>query len=559
MADVTGRKFGMYVRLAAERYLKDRIRADAKKGQLHKEAPFLFDGDKARDACSFIEKLPHIEGRWETRNIVLHKAHIFFVVNIFGFRNADDTRRFTSALLAIGRKNAKSLLAAAILLYCICCEPEPGPQALTAATTGQQARVVFNIAKKIVEQTPELREAFSLEPFSNAIAAYEVDGVIKPINAKASTQDGLNPSHVCLDEIHAHKSHDLLNVLQSAAGARLNPLWLYMTTEGYETPGPWPEMRHFAHQLLHGVIQAEHFFVVIFALDEQVGQPGDAGYRKADEDFDESKWVKANPLMEVNPILLREIRKAAIDAKQMPGRLSEFRIKRLNRRSSVAQGWVDLLKWRTCGRAVDEKVLAKLPCWGGLDLSMTSDLTSFRLVWLLDDILFTKGWRWVPKIAVKKRGERNLIPYKGWVQTGCLIECGDEIIDYDMVADTIIKAKGTFNLQMVGFDDWNSKQIEKKLTDAKVPMQRVIQGPRSYHPAMKDIEERYTTARIAHGNDPVLAWNASNIVVRRDSNNNMAPDKNKSLEKIDDFVSLLMADVVRLEALPPKQPKLFFV
>lgn len=212
-----------WVRQAASRYLKDRRRA-AKAG------PFKFSLVHANDVCDFIEKLPHVEGRWETETIVLHPAHVFFLVNLFGFRNHDGTRRFTSALLATARKNAKSTIAAAVLLYCLCCEDEPGPQVISAATTGSQARIVFNIAKRMVETTPDLREAFSLEVFANAIANWQVGGNFKPINAKASTQDGLNPSHVVLDEIHAHKTHDLLNVLQSAAGARLNALWLYATT-----------------------------------------------------------------------------------------------------------------------------------------------------------------------------------------------------------------------------------------------------------------------------------------------------------------------------------------
>lgn len=551
--DTEGLRFGLLARLACERYLKDRIRAK------NRSSTFTFDPEAAKDACSFIEKLPHVEGRWETPNIVLHDSHVFFVVNLFGFRALDGTRRFTSALLAVARKNAKSTLAAAILVYCLCCDDEPGPQVITAATTGSQARVVFNIAKKMVEKTPALREAFNLEVLAHAIVAWNASGNMRPINAKASTQDGLNPSVTALDEIHAHKTHDLLNVLQSAAGARANPLFLYTTTEGYETPGPWPEMRQFAKQLLHGLIEAEHFLVLIFSLDEQVGQKGEKGYREPDDDFDESKWVKANPLLEVNPILLKKIREAAIEAKQMPGRLAEFRIKRLNRQSSVADGWVNLIKWRACSGAVDLERLAKVPCWGGLDLSMTSDLTSYRLVWVLEDILFTYGWSWVPAVAIKERAKRGLVPYRGWVEQGHLIACGDEIIDYDMVAEKVIWSRTNFNLQKVGFDDWNSKQIEKKLTDAKVPMERVIQGPRSYHPAMKDTEERYVQQKLAHGGAPVLAWCASNLVARRDANNNLAPDKNKSLEKIDDFVAMLMANAVRLATVPKPAPKMFFV
>jgi len=540
LADADGLKFGLWMRLAASRYVEDRKRAAAKGG------PFKFSLIHARQVCEFIEQLPHVEGKWLTKNLVLHPAHVFFLVNLFGFRNNDGTRRFTSALFAVARKNAKSTLSAAIMLYCLCYEPEVGPQVISAATTGDQARIIFNVAKRMVEQTHDLRAAFNLEVFANAITNWSVGGNFKPINAHASTQDGLNPSHVALDEIHAHKTHDLLNVLQSAAGARLNPLWLYTTTEGYETPGPWPEMRHFAHQILHGLLEADHFLVVIFALDEQVGQPGDPNYKPADEDFDESKWIKANPLMEVNPILEREIRKAAIDAKQMPGRHAEFKIKRLNRQSSVAEGWTNLIKWRACDGAVDLAWLAQFPCYGGLDLSTTSDLTAFRLVWVVEETIYTKGWRWVPRIAVHKRTERGLVPYRGWIQAGHLIEAGDEIIDYDEVVKVIVQVKQDFDLRMVGYDDWNAKQILKKLVDQDVPMQEFRQGPKSFHPAMKAVEEHYVAGKLAHGADPVLAWCASNLVARTDANLNTAPDKKRSLEKIDDMVALFMATGISL-------------
>jgi phage terminase large subunit-like protein len=535
LADLDQSRHCYWIRQAASRYVKDRKRAAAKGG------PFRFSAVHANNVCDFIEKLPHVEGKWETTTIELHQAHVFFLVNLFGFRNHDGTRRFTSALLSVGRKNAKSTLAAAILLYGLCCEDEPGPQAISAATTGSQARIIFSIAKRMVEMTPDLRDMFSLEAFANAIAAWTVGGNLRPINAKASTQDGLNPSHTALDEIHAHKTHDLLNVLQSAAGARLNALWLYTTTEGYETPGPWPEMRHYARQVLNGIIDADHFFALIFALDEQIGQPGDPNYRPADEDFDETKWIKANPLMDVNPILKREITKAAEDAKQMPGRHAEFKIKRLNRASSVAQGWTNLIKWKTCGGPVDLDELRGLPCWGGLDLATTSDLASYRLIWKLDDIYYTKGYRWVPRRAVVDRTARGLVPYAGWIQAGHLIEAGDEIIDYDAIFEIIVQSTKDFNVQKIGYDDWNAKQILKRLQDANVPMQEFIQGPKSFHPAMKRLEEIYVTGKLRHGSDPVLAWCASNLVARTDVNMNTAPDKKKSSDKIDDMVALLMA------------------
>ena len=531
VADKGRKRFGKWVRLAAKRFLDDLKRAKKK------DCPFYFDEWHAADACDFIEKLPHVEGEWDTENVVLHPSHVLFVVQLFGFRNQDGTRRFTTALFAVARKNAKSFLCSAVLLYCFCCEKENGPQVVSAATTGQQARIIFNVAKRMVERLPELREAFTLEAFANAIARYEVGGTFKPINAKASTQDGLNPSHTGIDEIHAHKNHDLLNVLKSAAGARRNPLFLYTTTEGYESPGPWAEIRHFAKQLLEGVVEADHFLVLYYALDDENVSEG----IKADDDFDESKWVKANPLMEVNPLLLKEIRKEAIEAKQMPGRHAEFKIKRLNRPSAAAGGWVNLVKWKACGGDVDLEWLKQYPCYGGLDLASTRDLTSFRLVWNVDGVIYTHGWRFVPTAAVKYRTERGLVPYQAWVTSGKLIETNGDVTDYDAVEQVIIDVKRDFNLKMVGYDIWNAQQLAQKLTDADVPMQEFIQGTKSFHPAMKALEVAYVSGNFCHGNDPILNWNASNLIARTDQNMNTAPDKKKAVDKIDDMVSLLIA------------------
>jgi phage terminase large subunit-like protein len=467
----------------------------------------------------------------------MHDSHIFFVVNLFGFRNLDGTRRFTTALFAVARKNAKSFLCSAILLYCFCCEHTNGPQVISAATTGSQARIVFNTAKKIVDKLADLRENFTLEGFVDSIARYEVHGSFKPINSKASTQDGLNPSHCGIDEVHAHKNHDLLNVLKSAAGARKNPLFLYTTTEGYTNPGPWGEIRHFAKQLLQGLVDADHFLAVYFAVDDEDKSAG----IEADSDFDETKWIKANPLMEVNPLLMKEIRKEAVEAKSMSGRHAEFKIKRLNRPASAAGGWVNLVKWKACKGAVDLEWLRQFPCWGGLDLASTCDLTSFRLVWNVNGVLYTHGWRFVPAAQVAGRTERGLVPYHAWVQSGHLIEAGAEVTDYDAIQASILAAKERFNIQMIGYDSWNAKQLVQKLQAAGVPLQEFTQGGKSYHPAMQALELAYTEGNLAHGNDPVLNWCASNLIARTDPNMNTAPDKKKAPEKIDDIVALLMA------------------
>lgn len=524
VADRRGLRFGKWVRLAARRYLRDRERAG------RKGCAFRFDPWHGNDVCDFIEKLPHVEGTWSTPTIVMHPSHVFFVVNLFGFRDAvSGLRRFTTAVFAVARKNAKSTLAATILLYCLCCEAEPGAQAITAATTGQQARIVFNVAKRMVEATPDLRESFMLEAFANAVARYDIGGSFKPINAKASTQDGLNPSHTVMDEVHAHKTHDLLNVLQSAAGARASPLWLFTTTEGYETPGPWPEIRRFAQQLLAGVFEADHYLAVIYALDEK------------DREYDETKWIKANPLMDVNPLLAVAIRKEASEAKRMPGKAAEFRIKRLNRQSASVKAWLRLSAWQKCAGKVDLAALEGKPCSAGLDLASTSDLTSFRLTWLVDGVLYTWGRRWVPADAVVQRTERGTVPYASWVESGALIQTAGDVTDYAVIEAEIAALCERFHPVEIAFDRWNAVDLCNRLMERDLPMVEFVQGPKSYHPMMQELERAYIGGKLAHGGDPVLQWCAANVVPRYDANMNAAPDKKRSAEKIDDFAALCMS------------------
>lgn len=525
------------MRLAARRFLRDLERS------LGKRPPFYFSAKRANAHCCFIENLPHVEGKWDTENIRLVPAHVFFVVNLFGFRNLEGGRRFTEGLLATARKNAKSTIAAAIMLSCYCLEREEGPQVLTGATTGGQARIVWNVAKRMVEKRPQLRETFDLECFSNAIVRAEVGGTMKPVNSKASSLDGLNPSVVGLDEIHAHKTPDLLNVLRSAAGARKAPLFLYTTTEGYETPGPWPELRGFAKQVLQQLFRADHFLAMIFALDDDDPE---------ESDFDPKKWIKANPLLEVNPLLMRELKKLVTNARAMPSAYAEFRIKRLNRPAAAAASWVNLAKWRRCTQPVDLEQLIGWPCWGAFDLASTMDMCAWRLLWLKEGMFYTWGRYWVPEDAVAQRTERRSVPYAGWIRQGYVTQTPGDAADYSIIERDILEDCGRFAPQKIAFDPWNATGTVNRLTQDGLPLEQFIQGPRSYNSGMKSCERAYTSGRLAHGSNPVLTWNVANVVPRKDANLNEAPDRKRSADKIDGacclYMAFALAQVDELEA-----------
>lgn len=520
-----GKKHGRLMRQAAKRFLADLERAKTE------DCPFVFDAFEADRYCRFIEIFPHVEGKWKTRNLELVPADCFLIVQIFGFRTKDtNERRFTRVLYAVARKNGKSTKAAAILNAAFCLEKELGAQAMCAATTGSQARIVWNIAKKQLEKTPAIRDKFDIKCRANDILRNDDQGgFIKPINSKASTQDGLNPAYVTLDELHAHKTPDLLNVLQSAAGARSSPLWLITTTEGYESPGPWSEERNFAEQVLEGVIEADHYLAIIYRIDDE------------DDDFDESKWIKANPLMEFNPLILKENRKLAIEAKAMPGRLSEFRIKRLNRRASTANGWVNLDKWRRCAGTVDLKEMKGLRCWAAFDLAVITDMNAWRFLFELGKGRYaTWGRYWVPADMVRLRTERNTVPYGAWVHQKWLTVTPGEVTDYDLIKEQIIADYEMFKPEQVGYDPWNATQLATQLTDKHLPLVQFIQGTRSYNPAMKAFERVYAAGNMVHDGNPILSWNMANVIAREDQNKNLAPDRKRAKDKIDGACALFM-------------------
>lgn len=532
------KQHGQRIIKAARRFLRDLERTDC---------GFTFEPAYAAHACAWIEQLPHVEGRWATPVIRLEPFQCFAIVQLFGFRRIDPTpgatmllegvsvpfrpRRFTSMLYATARKNAKSTIAAGIGLYIQSCEPEDGQQLYSAATTYKQAMPIFATAKRMVEKCSAARRRHGITVWSKKISTPESGGEFQPLHAKASTQDGLNPSCTLIDEVHAHKTGDLINVLTSAAGARSAPFFGYFTTEGYISKGPWSEIRDFCDKLLDEIFEADHYLVIFFSID------------KDDEEFDETAWVKANPLMLTNKHLLKAIRDEAAEAKGMPSKLAEFKIKRLNRESNHADSWVDVQKWRACdGAPVTLDDFAGLRTYGGLDLSSTTDIASFRIAAMHPARgLITWARRWVTSKSRTQRSERGFSLYAGWVESGLVEECEGEVIDQRLIKQAVLDIRNTINLIKVATDPWNAAQLSGELIEEGIDVENFIQGTKSYHPVMKAFEALYLTGGFAHGSDPVLLWCASNLIARRDVNLNMAPDKRAAPDKIDDFVALLMA------------------
>ncbi len=523
-----------WVRLACQRHLDD-----LKRSRRDKAWPYYFDAWHADDICDFAEKLPHIEGRWAKPTIDLEPWQVFGLSVIFGWRRrADGGRRFSKVYWEVARKNAKSTLAAVVTLYCFCCENEPAPYVFVGATTGDQAKKVFHPARMMVLKTPALQEAFGIKVWSKSLTE-PGGGYVQTINAKGSTQDGHNPHLAVLDELHAHKDRALYDVIDSAFGARANPLLWIITTAGFDTQGVCYEQRTFVSKVLEGVVEAEHYFALIYTLDE------------GDDAFDPAVWPKANPNLAVS-VQVRQLEGAATEAKGQPGKLGEFLTKRMNVWTTASKAHVDVAKWKRCNGPVDLEALREVPCWMGFDLASTSDMTSLRLIWIVDGRLKTWGLRYLPEAAVEPRTTRNSVPYARWVKQEFkgrpyLITTPGDVTDYAFIEKDIRWALGHFRVQGIGFDSWKAQDLVNRLMADGAPLIEVRQGHASLSGPMQELDRLYLSGLLDHDGDEVLTWCASNVVARPDENMNLVPSKKRSHEKIDDYAALLNALAIALK------------
>jgi len=516
-ADKAGLEHCKWLRLAAERHLRD-----LKK----KDWPFRFDQWHANDVCDFIEKLPHVEGQWETPTLTLEPAQVFILAVVFGWRRKDTSlRRFTMAYVEMARKGAKSTLTAGVSLYCTCCEDEPGPLTLIGATTGDQARKVFTPAKRMTEKTPALQDAFGLKAWARAITCESNGGTIHTINAKSSTQDGHNPHLGVLDELHAHQDRGLFDVIRSAFGARRNPLLWMITTAGFNMHGVCYEQRSFVTKVLEQSISAEHFFGVIFTLDED------------DDPYDERNWVKANPLMPVTPTL-EEMRAYAIEAKASPGAEGEFKTKRLNIWMGAASAWLNVSSWNACGGRVPLSAFRGLDCYLGADLADKDDICSLVLAALdTSGRLLMKTWHWLPEAALERASQterENVTLYRQWRDERKLLVTEGDWIDHNRVERKIRRLKAALpGLKRCTFDQFAAAQamavrLNEDLSDGDEPFAVVLpKNARNVTDPAKDLEARHKVgpAMLLHDANPVMTWMAGNVVVSRRVDGSILPKK----------------------------------
>lgn len=514
---------GKLQRLACERHLRD-LKDGADRG-IH------FDPDSAAKACRFFTILKHSKGVWAGQPLVLSPWQTFIVGSLFGWKRADGTRRFRTAYAEIPRKNGKSTLAAGVALLLAFFSGEPGAEVYCAATKKAQAQIVFGEARRMVLKNPPMKEKLGVHKLN--LFSEDTASKLEPLSADAETQDGLNIHGAIVDELHAHKSRAMVDVLETGTGSRREPLLFYITTAGYDRNSVCWESHEYARQVLEGTAPDDTFFAFIAAAD-----PGD-------DWKDAATWAKANPNLGVS-VYEHDLARKAARAAKMPAQQNAFRRLHLNEWTEQAERWLDLDVWDACGELpLEVEELAGKPCFGGLDLGRTRDLSSLELVFPPEEgereEFAVLSFFWVPEEGMRVRVERDGVPYDVWVEEDLLKTTPGNVTDYDRIREDIRELASKFEIREIAYDPWSATQLATQLMDDGATMVEFRQGMQSLAGPTKELERLLLAKKLRHGANPILRWMAGNVAVTQDAAGNMKPDKAKSTERIDGIVALIMA------------------
>lgn len=506
---------GRLVRLACERHLRDL--------ETGKERGLHFDAEQAERVISFFALLKHSKGEWAGHQFILEPWEAFIVGCLFGWKRTDGTRRFRSAEIELARKNGKSTLAAGIGLYMAFFDDEPGAEVYAAATKREQARIVWSEASRMVKATPAIKRRIT--SFVGNLHIESTAQKFQPLGADADNMDGLNIHCAIIDELHAHKTRHMLDVLTTATGARRQPLIFVITTAGFDRNSVCWEQHDYSIKVLEGTLPDDTFFAYIAGIDE------------GDDWKDESVWIKANPNLGIS-VKIEDLRTKCQRAQEIPGQQNAFRRLHLNEWTQQSERWLDMMVWDENGEPFDPSDLEGRECYAGLDLSSTKDITALGL-WFTEEQKALMAF-WVPEEGVRQRADRDRVPYDVWVREGWIEATSGNVVDYDIIRVRINELRQLYNIREIAIDRWNSTQLQTQLMGDGFTVVPFGQGFASMTAPTKEMERLILDRKLGHGGNPVLRWMASNVAVTRDAADNIKIDKAKSTERVDGMVALAM-------------------
>lgn len=491
-----------------------------------------YDDELAQFAVMFIESLCHTKGTWAGKPFKLLDWQRQIIQDLFGIVKPNGYRQFNTAYIEIPKKNGKSELAAAVALLLCCGDGEQRAEIYGCAADRGQATIVFDVAADMVRMCPALNRRCKILASQKRIIYTPTNSFYQVLSAEAYSKHGFNIHGVVFDELHTQPNRKLFDVMTKGSGdARMQPLYFLITTAGTDTNSICYETHQKAKDILEGRKIDPTFYPVIYGAGE-------------DEDWTDPKvWIKSNPSLG-ETIGMDKVEAACESAKQNPGEENSFRQLRLNQWVKQAVRWMPMDKWDACAFPVNEEMLEGRVCYGGLDLSSTTDLTSFCLVFPPEDEeepYYVLPYFWVPEDTLELRVKRDHVPYDLWNRQGYLETTEGNVVHYGYIEKFIERLGERFNIRDIAFDRWGATQMSQDLENMGFTVVPMGQGFASMSPPTKELMKLTLEKKIAHGGHPVLRWNMDNIFIRTDPAGNIKADKAKSTEKIDGAIAMIMA------------------
>lgn len=554
---------GRLVRLACERHQRDM--ADGG------ECGLWFDQNAADFAIEFYSYLPHSKGEWSGQMSGLQPWEQFIIGSLWGWKapyaqcaicqgwqriqNSDTEsfdcptcqlkgiadalgqpvqgveqfRRFHMGYIEIPRKNGKSWLGAGAGLLLAFFDNEGGAEVYSAATKRDQAKIVWGEAKRMVERSPYLKKHVTV--LTNNMHNAQTASKFEPLSADYNTMDGLNIHGVIIDELHAHATRDMWDVLRTATGARRQPMIFIITTAGFNRHSICWEQHDRGIKILERIIDDDARFVFISMAEAE------------DDWADPQTWVRVNPNLGIT-VKLDTLAKECEEAQQMPAQQNAFRRLRLCQWTEQSERWIDLALWDEGADSIDADGLKNRPCFGGLDLARVKDLSALALLFPPQD----EGECWkllmrfyCPEDSITERSRRDRVPYDVWAAQGFITPTPGNATDFRFIESDILKSAGMYNVREVAYDRMFADEMVQRLGEEGLTMVPIGQGFLSMAAPTAELSRMLLAGKLQHGGHPILHWNASNVAVKTDPAGNQKPDKEHSYERIDGIQALLNA------------------
>ncbi|HEM5238176.1 TPA: terminase large subunit [Streptococcus suis] len=502
----------------------------------YEPSPFMlptshYDKVKADRAVTFINNLSHTKGKWAGKRFDLLPWQEQIVRDLFGIVKEDGNRQFLTAYIEIPKKNGKSELAAAIALYLLYADNEASAEVYGAACDRNQASIVFDVAKQMVQMSRPLEKRSKIMGATKRIVNYSNAGFYQVLSAETGTKHGLNVSGLVFDEIHAQPNRHLYDVLTKGSGdAREQPLFFIITTAGTDRNSICYELHTKALDILNGRKKDTSFYPVVYGLSDE------------DDWNDEANWRRANPSLG-HTIGIDRVREAYQQALDNPAEENVFKQLRLNMWTSSSVAWIPEHVYAKGNHPIQYDSLKGRSCYAGLDLSSTSDITAFVLVFpprFEEENYIVLPYFWLPEDTLELRCRRDHVLYDVWERQGYIKTTEGNVVHYGFIEKFIEDLSEIYHIKEIAYDRWNATQMVQNLEGMGLTMVPFGQGYKDMSPPSKELYKLMMEGKIQHGGHPVLKWMGQNVVMRQDPAGNIKPDKEKSVEKIDGIVALIM-------------------